>query len=192
MYALELISQHLASTEFWKENAVGFGFAALLMIVLALVVARLGGSHRWYIRRARKVYDFINKNGLNEGQIISYLRKINPYVFEELVLLAFSRKGYSIERNKRYSGDGGIDGRVSRGGKKYYLQCKRYRNYINQSHVEEFSRVCHKAGRDGFFVHTGKTGKASRQSAYVSGNVSIVSGNRLAHMLMEQYKHVNI
>jgi len=40
---------------------------------------------------------------------IAYLRKIDPYVFEELLLEALLSKGFKITRNKRYSGDGGID-----------------------------------------------------------------------------------
>ena len=57
---------------------------------------------------------------------MAYLRKINPYVFEELVLDGFRSKGYGVKRNRRYSGDGGIDGRVYLDGKEYLVQCKRY------------------------------------------------------------------
>lgn len=41
-----------------------------------------------------------------------YLRKINPYVFEELLLLALERQGLTVVRNASYSGDGGTDGQV--------------------------------------------------------------------------------
>lgn len=168
--------------------AAGICFIALVYFSFRWFVL----PHRWYIRKAKRVYAAINKKGLNEGQIIAYLRKINPYVFEELVLLAFSKHGYSIERNKRYSGDGGVDGRVRLGGQTFLLQCKRYKNYINQNHVENFSGVCRKKRCQGFFVHTGKTGKASRQNAFISGNVNIVSGHRLAHLMMSQYEKSNI
>lgn len=46
------------------------------------------------------------------GQKIAYLRKIDPFVFEELLLEGFERRGFEVIRNRRYTGDGGIDGRV--------------------------------------------------------------------------------
>ncbi|MEX6059375.1 restriction endonuclease [Enterobacter hormaechei] len=41
---------------------------------------------------------------------INYLRKIDPFVFEELLLEGFEAHGFRTIRNKRYTGDGGIDG----------------------------------------------------------------------------------
>ncbi|MGS6531656.1 restriction endonuclease, partial [Enterobacter hormaechei] len=44
------------------------------------------------------------------AQIINYLRKIDAFVFEELLLEGFEAHGFRTMRIKRYSGDGGIDG----------------------------------------------------------------------------------
>ena len=57
---------------------------------------------------------------------MKYLRKINPYVFEELLLLAFERRGMRVIRNSRYSGDGGLDGQVLIDGERWLIQAKRY------------------------------------------------------------------
>ena len=148
--------------------------------------------HKRYIKKAKRVLDRINEKKLSEGQVLTYLRKIDPYVFEELVILGFAAKGYGFERNKRYSGDGGVDGRVFLNGKKYLLQCKRYSKHINPRHVEAFSNVCREERCEGFFVHTGKTGKRSRDNVFIAGNVSIISGNRLAHLLMKDYANANV
>ena len=78
-----------------------------------------------------------------------------------------------MKRNKRYSGDGGIDGRASKDGEEYLVQSKRYRGYISRQHVEDFSRVCTRERLKGFFVHTGKTGDASWETAGTFGNVDI-------------------
>ncbi|WP_192840691.1 restriction endonuclease, partial [Enterobacter hormaechei] len=43
---------------------------------------------------------------------MNYLRKIDPFVFEELLLEGFEAHGFRTIRNKRYTGDGGIDGQV--------------------------------------------------------------------------------
>ena len=150
------------------------------------------GRHKRYIRKAKKVYKKLNSEAFSEKQVISYVRKINPYVFEELVIYAFSLHGYGFERNRRYSGDGGIDGRVFKDGKMYLLQCKRYGKYINPRHVDAFSSVCREEGCEGFFVHTGRTGKGAKHKAIISGNVSIISGNRLVHLFSKEFIKSNI
>lgn len=62
--------------------------------------------HRHYRRKAERV--MAQLSSLPEGGAgVKYLRKINPYVFEELLLLAFERRGMRVIRNSRYSGDGG-------------------------------------------------------------------------------------
>ena len=84
----------------------------------------------------------------------------------------------------RYSGDGGIDGRVYRRSEKSYVQCKRYKGHIDPSHVEAFARVCAERHGSGYFVHTGKTGGKSREAAKAAGNrVTIVSGDALLRLL---------
>jgi restriction endonuclease Mrr len=45
--------------------------------------------------------------------VLATLRRISPYVFEELLLICRQDQGWQIQRNFSYSGDGGIDGRVA-------------------------------------------------------------------------------
>ncbi|MGM8474744.1 restriction endonuclease, partial [Enterobacter hormaechei subsp. steigerwaltii] len=71
-------------------------------------------------------------------QKINYLRKIDPFVFEELLLEGFEAHGFRTIRNKRYTGDGGIDGQVIIGKYRYLIQAKRYRGHIALQHVQEF------------------------------------------------------
>ncbi|WP_199192296.1 restriction endonuclease [Chlorogloea sp. CCALA 695] len=63
--------------------------------------------------------------------MIAILRKMNPYAFEELLLTCCQNQGWKIERNFKYSNDGGLDGRVTIAGRLYLIQAKRYRGYIN-------------------------------------------------------------
>lgn len=164
---------------YWKLIII-----VLLCLLLLWALSRKGSSrHDRNIRKAGQLLAFFSSGKLAPGQAMAYLRKIDPYVFEEAVLTAFGKKGFDIRRNKRYSGDGGIDGRMSLRGKNYLIQCKRYRNHIDRRHVEDFSRVCLREGKEGYFVHTGKTGKAARAQADIFGNVSIVSGQRLLDLL---------
>lgn len=135
-------------------------------------------------QKAKKISKKINSNEfLYDSAIINYLRKINPFVFEELLLYTFKKRGYKIYRNKRYTGDGGIDGKVKINRRLYYIQAKRYQSYINSHHVMDFNNLCELDNVNGFFMHTGRTGEGSK---LVDSRVQIVSGEKLVKFL--QYK----
>lgn len=125
-----------------------------------------------------------------EARILAYLRKIDPYVFEELTLSAFKHHGFNITRSTRYSGDGGIDGRVTKNGREFLVQVKRYRRHINKSHVHEFSYVLARKNVAGFFIHTGKTSKSIRDYARRNANIEIISGSRLVDWLTTPNDHI--
>ncbi len=118
------------------------------------------------------------------GQKMNYLRKIDPFVFEELLLTAFEKKGYSIIRNRKYTGDGGIDGLIfDKDGNKVLIQAKRYTSYINPRHLDEFQVLVNNSNAiQGKFVHTGKTGKQT-YSSYKNTNIDIISGSRLLDLI---------
>lgn len=112
---------------------------------------------------------------------IAYLRRIDPLIFEELVLDAFQRRGWKVERNIRYTGDGGLDGKVFRDGRWHGVQCKRYRSFIQARHVAQFSRDLPRFGLDGgFFVHTGRTPSTLRPPQ----GVALISGRKLLDFLL--------
>ncbi|PSU45756.1 restriction endonuclease [Photobacterium frigidiphilum] len=159
-------------------------FDALLIIVgLALCNFYLRPAfnrHVFNVKRAEKVLKKMQSIEHN-GAKFAYLRKVDPFVFEELLLTAFEHKGHRIERNKRYTGDFGIDGKVIIDGQLTLIQAKRYRRYINPRHVAEFAALCRQKNTKGLFIHTGKTGKQSYQ--HTTANVRIISGARLLTLL---------
>lgn len=63
--------------------------------------------HRWNIRQARKVLAKV-RTFEHDGQIVAYLKKIDPYVFEEMVVQLFHEAGFWVWRTPSYSGDGGL------------------------------------------------------------------------------------
>lgn len=113
--------------------------------------------------------------------VIAYLRKVDPYVFEELLLTAFARRGIAVRRNARYSGDGGIDGRLRLGGERVYLQAKRYRTHIRAGDVRAFQTLVAEQQVKGIFAHTGRTGRGARAGA---GELEFLSGRRLADFVL--------
>jgi len=165
-----------------------------IIIFLLLVVAfsllyffpKVRKSKKKHIRNIEKSKRILFKmnefdGDYREARIIAYLRKIDPYVFEELLLEALLKKGFEVTRNKRYSGDGGIDGKAHFNGHLYYIQAKRYQKYIALKHLDQFQT---KVGKDkGLFVHTGKTGKDTYEK-FRHSNVEIISGKRLIDLLI--------
>lgn len=93
----------------------------LFLIVLALLsrfaipIARLFGwrkrSHRRRERQARQSLKKLAEIP-EPGRKFAYLRKIDPFTFEEMILEAYELRGHKVKRNHRYTGDGGIDGKV--------------------------------------------------------------------------------
>lgn len=144
-------------------------------------------SHRRRIRAARRVLARID--GWDAPRIFGYLRKIDPLAFEELTLEAFRRSGHRVKRGRRYSGDGGIDGHVWANGSWAPVQCKRYSAHINAAHVAEFATIVQRRGGAGFFVHTGRTGPASRDRA--AARVRFISGQRLIDLLRGSAPFIN-
>lgn len=145
-------------------------------------------NHLANIRTARRVIRRLAElaiSGAEEPQILAYLRKVSPDVFEELVLDLYERQGHIVIRNRRYTGDGGIDGRVFLPAGLTAIQCKRYTGYIDCNHVRAFAKVAARFPGGGIFAHTGKTGEESFQLFNQPGLV-LTSGFGLAKMASGQ------
>ena len=141
--------------------------------------------HRKFIKQSSQVLQKLDSfdGEFADARKISYLRQINPLVFEELLLSGFARKGWKIKRNKRYTGDGGVDGEVrDQRGKSFLIQAKRYKGHIKRSHLDEFADLCRVSGKHGKFIHTGRTGKGLIGD-FRQKNVEIISGSKLVEWL---------
>lgn len=144
--------------------------------------------HLRSIRQARRVLIKlieISKQNNPEARILGYLRKINPFVFEELILCVIEDSNVRITRNTRYTGDGGIDGICHLKEGRVIIQCKRYSSYINQKHVRELTdKVSTGNHYLGVFVHTGKTGEKSKTVVNEARNVIFISGSDLVKIIL--------
>jgi len=152
----------------------------------AYKVSKRKRNHNYKISAANKAFFKLRSfsGEFKHQQIITYLRKIDPYVFEELVLTALEQSGYTIKRNHSYSGDGGSDGVCFLDGNKYILQVKRYTNDISAAHLRDFEKLIqNKKVSGGLFVHTGRT--SGRQYAnYKTTDLKIISGQRLIDLIL--------
>jgi len=170
--------------------ALGAGLS-FLAFILSLgryrrpILRFLGVRKRSHRRRARQAKRNLKTLAGIESpaQKLAYLRALDPFTFEEMILETFEQRGYRVKRNARYSGDGGIDGRVYIDGDLYLIQAKRYQSHISARHVDDFCMLVANHQCRGFFVHTGKTGRASRTIADDRPGVWIISGQRLLALL---------
>lgn len=163
-----------------------------LFLLLFLLVITSGGyrrtasartrRHRRYRETAQRVLMRLPELS-SDGARLNYLRKINPYVFEELLLLALEKQGLDVIRNHTYSGDGGLDGQVFIDGKCWLIQAKRYSRSISPQHVREFGELLAREGCGGFFIHTGRTGSKSVNDLRCWRTIQLVSGHRLLNLL---------
>lgn len=159
-----------------------------ILICAAILFFRSLGRARHFktIQDAKRIYKRINAiQNDNSGWLLSYLRKIDPFVFEELILLAFKKKGFKVKRNKRYTHDGGIDGKCIRHGETFIIQAKRYSDYIKEEHVRQFIKVCHSNKRRGYFIHTGKTGNETKELIRQNPQIKLLSGESLYSLFLQ-------
>lgn len=164
----------------------------LLIILAGIILAGImwifkrPGRHKRNILKARKIQQKLNsfQGEFRDAKIFAYLRKIDPFIFEELLLNCFEQRGYKIKRNKRYTGDGGIDGKVfDAQGKLMLIQAKRYAGNIKKQDVLDLSEaVKRKNAKMGIFIHTGKTSKPILEMVN-DLPVTIISGSRLIKLL---------
>lgn len=180
-----------------KEREISHPTTSLLLIPRRDVPKQLPIStkarlstrkHQYYIQLANLVLHRLRGSSTEVSlpKAIAILRKMNPYAFEELLLTCCQEQGWKIQRNFRYSNDGGIDGRVIIAGKLYLIQAKRYRGYINPQHIRKFRQFIQgEEAAGGFLIHTGKTGDRSKELLR-EYRVSLISGQRLVNFVLGQ------
>ena len=161
--------------------------ATLFALLLVFLLRRyhIPIKHRWRRRQARAMCEQLRGPDRDQPAGLHYarLRAMDPLAFEELLLEAFEQRGHRVIRNRRYTGDGGVDGEVVIDGERWLIQAKRYRDAIRPEHVRDFAMLCATRKRRGMFIHTGRTGGMSRTVVLSADGIEIVSGQRLLALL---------
>lgn len=143
-------------------------------------------KHQWNIQHGDRVLQQLRSKTteVELPMVLGTLRRINPYAFEELLMTCCMEQGWQIQRNFRYSNDGGVDGRVLIAEKLYLIQAKRYRGYIKSEHIRNFSNVIQQEGASGgFFIHSGKTGPLAQELLF-KYQINLISGQQLVNFVL--------
>ena len=160
-------------------------FTSIAVLLWLLRRYRVPIRHRWRRRQPRTMCRHLRGRDQTQPPTLIYarLRAMDPLAFEELLLEAFELRGHRVVRNRRYTGDGGVDGEVVIDGKRYLIQAKRYRDTIRPDHVRAFADLCMARRRRGLFIHTGRTGGTSRTILDGCASIEIISGKNLLALL---------
>lgn len=150
-----------------------------------LIYARRLRIRRFMQRRADETLKSLRSLDIKQdgAKMFGIMRSMPPFAYEEMILTALSDRGLKIKRNKRYTGDGGLDGQFWIGKDRVLIQAKRYRNHIDRLHVEDFAKLCARRKCRGIFVHTGRTGKKSKEEVEIAGGqIEIISGQNMLNL----------
>ena len=139
-------------------------------------------------RGAKKAWRKIQKAESPQA-VFNIVRRIHPFAFEMLVILAVKKKGIKAWHGRKFTGDGGVDGYARIDGRLYYIQDKRYSGAVNADHVKAFNSLCRIHNVYGLFVHTGTTGKKAGKINN-ENRVHIISGEKLI-ALLDKTKSIN-
>ena len=157
-------------------------FVILGALLLATLLARRFKPRHVFYRWVAKKHLARLQRIPTAHQQFGFIRSVNPYIFEEMVLTSFERAGCRVKRSTRYSGDGGKDGEVKFRGQWHFVQSKRYASHIKVEHVKAFRALCDKRNVRGVFVHCGRTSKGSWSS--LGNNIAMISGGKLLTLLV--------
>jgi restriction system protein len=105
--------------------------------------------------------------------------------FERLVGATFRQWGFRVQTQGGGHADGGIDLIVHKRGKRYLVQCKRYKGSVGVPVIREMYGVMVAERFDGVYIMT--SGKFTKDSwAFAKGKpMKLISGEALARILEE-------
>lgn len=123
-------------------------------------------------------------------ELLSKLKSMDPYTFQDVVLKLFQRMGYGNFSGMPKSGDGGVDGIINEdklGLDKIYVQVKRYtESKIREPEIREFIGAMSRDTSKGIFVTTSTfDDKAVQKAQNAHQKIILIDGDRLVSLMLE-------
>lgn len=98
-----------------------------------------------------------------KASILSYLKSMDPILFEHLTGALFEEQGYRVETTVA-SGDEGVDVKLRKGFKTAVVQCKRYGGSVGQPVVRDlYGTMLHNKAAEAYLVTTGSITKQAQE-----------------------------
>lgn len=162
-------------------NPISLSIILAIGLILSTLISFLIFRKRkpWRVAASRKWLEKFrsNKNNYSPMQRFAYIRKVDHFLWEDILMSCFEERGYPITRTKM-TRDGGSDGFVTINGKLIVIQAKRYKGNIAKAHVLELERLIirNKAFDKGLFIHTGKSSGPILDYFKSSDHIELLSG----------------
>lgn len=117
-----------------------------------------------------------------------YLLSLSPNEFEDAVAAMFRKLGYSVKQTP-FSADRGRDAVVTKDGRKYVIECKRYgtEKSVGRPALQKFfAAMKEEKAVGGFFVTTGRFAKTAVEYAEKNA-IELIPGNHLVSMMHQAF-----
>lgn len=143
----------------------------------------------------KQISDWFNKQNSDlSEQLLSKLRKTDPYQFEHMMVRLLSNMGYKGTNGQslvtQKSNDGGIDGIINEdplGLQTIYIQVKRYaeNNVVGSPEIDGFSGALRRKRADrGVFITTSSFTSGAKEAARQL-NIALVDGEKLSNLMIQ-------
>jgi restriction system protein len=127
-----------------------------------------------------------------QSQSVNVLDGISWQEFELLVGEAYRMQGYHVLETGGGGADGGVDLILSKGGEKFFVQCKQWKAYrVGVDVVRELFGVMAAKGATGGFVVTSGRFSDDAQAFAQGRNVQLVDGPKLFNMVKAARRSLN-
>ena len=109
---------------------------------------------------------------------LSFLAEMSPMDFQRLTWLMYERLGYAVTETPA-GRDGGVDGFLEKDGKKFVLQCKRFKSDVGEPILRDLYGTAHHHGAHGaILVTTGRVSTHARE--FCEGKpIELIDGKEL-------------
>lgn len=123
-----------------------------------------------------------------KSDLLSRLKTIDPYYFEQVVNDLFERMGYGGAKTTVKSGDKGVDGVINQdelGLEKIYIQAKRFNEHnVREPDIRNFIGAMSGDTQKGIFVTTSAfDSKAIEKARDANHKIILIDGAKLADLL---------
>lgn len=173
---------------FLKSISYMYTFFSTICTFLLSKYRSAKGSQSWQCNQIaiKNLYKLRNKyNSYHYNKCLLQIRKINPYLFEEIIIHLFIRQNYKLVFKNQYSRDGGVDGKIKKWwGRKYIIQTKRHKGYLRMTDIDNFLLTMEKHKvKYGFFIHTGLV--SNKIIKQIPRNITLLYGKKLVKFVLD-------
>ena len=169
--SMETLGEHA-----FRQAVISFSGVLQYLVPFALLIGVVTG-----IFQRKQRYELLETRSGIES-----IRDMSWQNFERLVGETFKRKGYSIEERGGAGADGGIDLIMRLDGKKFLVQCKRWKTLsISVSYVRELFGVMVAERGDGCIFVTSGDFTAEAHTFAQGKPIRLIDGEKLVEMMAE-------